>query len=105
MRTERIELIPTKIVTWKCDFCETFTDDNRGCCGSSTIMTCSTCGKHMCYGHRYYYQEDSSSDYPDVVICPECNPKFKESWEYVVETADRHDDITEIAIEQFENPK
>lgn len=101
MITKRIELVEVEITTWKCDFCEISTEHNTGCCGSTPIMTCNICRKHMCHKHRHYYQEDGASDYFDVIVCPVCNPKFKEAWEWAQDNAGRHDSIYEVSMNRF----
>ena len=101
MRTTEKIMVEKNVTTYKCDFCDRHTKDNSGCCGSRPIMQCSLCKKDMCSSHREWYQEDSSSDYYDAIICPDCNPAFKLAWEHAKEIAMWDDSLSYIATNLY----
>jgi len=103
MRTKRIEMIPKEITTCTCDFCETTTEENRGCCGYATIMSCTICNKDCCRNHRTILSEFPNEDYPDLVICPECLPKAQEAWDIATYIAGRHEDINDVFERVYNN--
>ncbi len=102
MKTTRIEMVETKITTWKCDFCDNESEGNRGCCGTQPIMSCKICEGDCCREHRTWYSEDDWGDYPyGFYVCPNCKPDADKAWAYAEEFAGRHDDIIEKAMEWY----
>lgn len=100
MRTTKTIMVEKKITTCKCDFCESTTQNNSGCCGVAPIMYCTICEKDMCHRHRKFYTEDEWEDYPyGFYACPDCQPTAGMNWMWLQENAGRLDDIVEEAIE------
>ena len=97
MRTTRKEMVEIIMTTYKCDFCDFSIDTNKGCCGSAPIMKCNVCEKDMCHDHRHYYEE-GGGDYPDLVVCSECNKVVEPAWEWAEDNAGRYDDISEVTL-------
>jgi hypothetical protein len=102
VRKSRKIMVEKEITTYKCDYCDYSTTNNRGCCGSAPIMACSFCDKDICREHRDFFTEDWSSDYPSgLYACPDCQQKASEAWYWAIENAGRYDDIEKIALERF----
>lgn len=103
MRTTRTEMIPTTITTYTCDFCNFTTENNRGCCGYSAVMSCTICDKDCCHNHRTILSEIPNEDYPSLVICPDCLPKAERAWNIATYIAGRHDDINDVFEQVYNN--
>lgn len=102
MKTTRTEMVPKEITTWTCDICDWSTENNKGCCGHSPIMTCDLCRKHCCDDHRKSFYEDWDGDYPDATVCSECLPKAELAWEAAKMYAGRYEIIERVMKEHFE---
>ena len=87
MKTTKIVLVEKEVTTWKCDFCETSTDHNSGCCGQRQIMTCMYCEKDGCHKHRTVFYEQYDDDYPLTIACQDCAPKITKAIEYAKQQA------------------
>ena len=94
-------MVPTDITTYTCDVCGYSTENNRGCCGSAPIMQCQLCKDDVCRTCRECFEENPCGDYCDVIVCTNCEPKFKEAWEWALEYAGRNDAIDDVAIERY----
>lgn len=82
---------------FKCDFCESETDNNRGCCGCRQIEDCWICGKHACYKHRNWFSEDHDSDHPrGFYCCQDCEEEAQAAWSEALSSAGRYEDIIEV---------
>ena len=102
MRTTKTITVEKGVTTYKCDFCDYSTENNRGCCGTAPIMTCEFCEKDICRKHRDFFTEDHWSDYPyGFWACPDCQPKAEEAWDWAQEHAGRHDDIVDVTTARF----
>ncbi len=103
MRSTKTIVVEKEVTTWKCDFCDFQTDDNRGCCGSAPIMQCSFCGKDACRNHREAFFENYSDDYPDFYACEDCIPKVNKCNYIAEQIAGRYDIWTEVVKKVYEN--
>ena len=103
MRDTRVEMVEQKITTYKCDFCDFSTENNRGCCGTAPIMPCSICDKDACREHRDFFTEDPYEDYPyGFYACKDCEPLARKNWDWFTTYADRHADVVRLTIESVE---
>jgi len=101
--TKRKVMVEKEVTTWKCDFCDTQTDHNSGCCGTSRIMRCSFCGKDACRDHRKVYWENDWEDYPDFCACQDCMPRVDQC-EYIArQVAGRYDIWREVVQKVYDN--
>jgi len=103
MITSNKVLVEQTITTYKCDFCVNSTNKNYFYGGWEYITQCIGCGKHICPDHRNVYQihRDKSYDYPDAVVCPDCNETFSESWNYALNSIKLSDSVKPMALSKF----
>lgn len=94
------EVITKKIVKiYHCDFCDRTSENGL------RVVTCKICGRQACRLHITYYAEYHSGDTYDICVCKECDTTFSRAWYYALENAGRHDDIVEVALEEYKAMK
>lgn len=102
MKTTRKVMVEKEITTWKCDLCDYTTENNRGCCGSSPIMTCWICNRDCCSDCRFFFTEDWDEDYPrGFRACSDCKEEADKAWEMALDVAGRHEDIRDVTERMF----
>jgi hypothetical protein len=103
MITKEKVMVEQEVTTWTCDFCDTKTTRNSGCCGVQQIMRCNFCGKDACKDHRKLYWEKEWHDYPDLCACQDCIPKVDMCEHVAEQMAGRYDNWREVVKRIYDN--
>lgn len=93
--TKRTIVVELTEKTWKCDFCDfqlvtTTQGFGRG------MTSCHVCKKDACGKHVHWFQEDTNSDYADARVCPDCQTRFQEAWDWAKANAGRYESLMDI---------
>jgi hypothetical protein len=98
MRITETKLVAVQEITFKCDYCDFSTTDNRGYRGTTPIARCDVCLKDACRKHRKLFDESPGQDYPDLISCSACAAELTEAWEQAEAEARREDSLADLAL-------